>query len=115
MRGGAEQYHMAFLDTIQQHMGFEQATEAKQAPTPKSDKNKDKGGRNGNRFQCGGGRFNRGGRGRGRPYQTSNNNPSHPYNNNNYKSHFQDGGRSGGRFQQGGGQKEIGQGRGCGY
>ena len=53
MRGGAEQYHMASLDTIQQHMVFEQAKEAKQAPTPKGGKkpyDKDKRGRNRNRY-----------------------------------------------------------------
>ena len=42
MRGGAERYHTAELNVIQQHMTFEHALEEKAKPTPKSDKNKNK-------------------------------------------------------------------------
>ena len=83
MHGGAERYHTATLDTIQQHMMFEKATEDS-AVKAKGGKKKDaadgkkeeKGGRNGRRFRL------------------SRNNPSHPYNNynryNNNESHYQD-------------------------
>ena len=62
MRGGAERYHTASLDTIQQQMTFEQATETKDALSKKKS-TRDKGGRDDGRFQRGGGPFNRVGRG----------------------------------------------------
>ena len=61
MSGGAEQYHDATLNAIQQHMTFEHALEEKHKPTPKSDKNKKL--EKNKRWQQGGGRFYRGGRG----------------------------------------------------
>jgi hypothetical protein len=39
MRGGAERYHTAKLETIQQHMVFEQATgQAQKNNNPKNDR-----------------------------------------------------------------------------
>ena len=82
MRGGVKGYNNATLDTIQQHMTFEKATEdsaakAKGGKKKETDgKKEEKGGRNGRRFR------------------SSQSNPSHPYNNynryNNNESHYQD-------------------------
>ena len=113
MRGGAERYHNATLDTIQQHMTFEKATEDSAAKA-KGGKKKDAEGKKND---------NKGGRGRGR-YRSSRNNPSHPYNNynnNRYnnESHYQDdrggrGGRGRGNGGRGGGRGGRGNG-GRGY
>ena len=87
MRGGAKRYHTATLDTIQQHMTFEKATEDS-AVKAKGGKKKDADGKKDEKT------------GRGR-FRSSRNNPSHPYNNynryNNNESHYQDdrGGRGG--------------------
>ena len=110
MRGGAERYHNATLDTIQQHMTFEKATEDS-AVKAKGGKKKDAEGKKGENKS--------GGRGRGR-YRSSRDNPSHPYNNynRNNESHYQDdrGGRGGrGRGGGRGGGRGSGGGRGRGY
>ena len=70
MRGGAERYYNATLDTIQQHMTFEKATEDSAAKS-KVGKKKDADGKKDEKT-------GRGGRGR---FRSSRNNPSHPYNN----------------------------------
>ena len=69
MRGGAERYHTATLDTIQQHMmfEFEKATEDS-ATKAKGGKKKDADGKKNE---------NKSGRG-GRRFRSSQNNPSHP-------------------------------------
>ena len=110
MRGGAERYHNATLDTIQQHMTFEKATEDSAAKA-KGGKKKEEGKKDD--------KAGRGGRGR---FRSSRNNPSHPYNNynryNNNESHYQDdrGGRGGrGRGGGRGGGRGSGGGRGRGY
>ena len=64
MRGGAERYHTATLDTIQQHMTFEKATEDSAAKA-KGGKKKDADGKKDEKT------------GRGR-FRSSRNNPSHP-------------------------------------
>ena len=103
MCGGAERYHTATLDTIQQHMTFEKATEDSAAKA-KGGKKKDavskktKGAKRRSGIQR---------------FQSLRVNPNHPYNNynrnNNYESRYQDNrgdrgnGRGRGRSGRGGG------------
>ena len=108
MCGGAERYHTATLDTIQQHMTFEKATEDSAA--------KAKGGKKKDAVN----KKTKGAKGRSgiRRFQSLRGNPNHRYNNynrnNNYESHYQDncGDRENGR---GRGQSGRGIHRDCTY
>ena len=110
MRGGAERYHSAKLETIQQHMVFEQAAE--QQSNSRNDRvdNSNGRGRGQGRGRGRGGRWNN-----NRDNQRSNQyqNPFHPYNNNGGRGGR--GGRDGrGRGSNGRGNNGRG-GRGNGY